>query len=67
MAEHTVTIDPGLYDEAAELVRTTGAFESVDEYVNVVLAELFGRTEGGDADEAQGAALRQRLEDLGYM
>ena len=66
MSEHSVAIDKALYEEAAELVRTTGAFQSVDEYVNVVLAELFGRTEGRQADAAEEAGLHQRLKDLGY-
>ena len=67
MSENTVVIDAALYEEAAELVRTTGAFGSVDEYVNFVLAELFGKEEGRGADAAEEAGLHQRLKDLGYM
>ena len=67
MADNTVVIEATLYEEAAELVRTTGAFASVDEYVNFVLAELFGRPEGREADAAEEAGIQKRLKDLGYL
>lgn len=67
MAGNTVNIEPELYRDVAELVRKTRAFDSVDEYVNFVLSELFGRADGRKADEAEERVVRERLKQLGYM
>ncbi|MCK4282898.1 MAG: CopG family transcriptional regulator [Candidatus Brocadiae bacterium] len=67
MAENTVSIQPQLYRDIAELVRRTGAFRSVDEYVNVVLSELFGRADDREADQAEQQMLEERLRQLGYL
>jgi Arc/MetJ-type ribon-helix-helix transcriptional regulator len=67
MPDHTVVIEPVLYREAAELVATAGAFESVDDYVNFVLGELFGGSTAREADAKEERALLRRLEELGYV
>ena len=66
MADTTVRVEPQLYEAAAELVRTTGAFASVEEYVNFVLSELLRPQEQREADQAEQEALEQRLQQLGY-
>lgn len=66
MEERTVRVEPQLYQAAAELVRATGAFGSVEEYVNFVLAELLRPEQQLAADQAEQKALEQRLEQLGY-
>ncbi len=67
MPDDTVKLDPELHRRIAELVEVSGAFDSVEEYVNCVLAELFGESELREADEEKERMLRQRLKDLGYM
>ena len=64
---NTVTIAPQLYRHVAALVEKTGAFDSVDEYVNFVLSELFSVEDPRQADRHEEEMLRQRLEQLGYM
>ena len=67
MAENTVSIEPQLYRDVAALIRATGAFQSVDEYVNAVLSELFGRAGAREADQAEQRVLEERLRQLGYL
>ncbi|MFO8009052.1 MAG: hypothetical protein R6V05_15105 [Candidatus Brocadiia bacterium] len=67
MPDHTVKLDPELHRRIAELVQNSGAFDSVEDYVNCVLAELFGEAGLHEADEDRERMLRQRLKDLGYM
>ncbi|MGD2176122.1 MAG: hypothetical protein PVJ27_12015 [Candidatus Brocadiaceae bacterium] len=67
MSERKVVLDPELYRRIEELVNNSGAFDSVDDYVNCVLSELFGRAEPREADEAEERRLMERLKQLGYM
>jgi Arc/MetJ-type ribon-helix-helix transcriptional regulator len=67
MGEHDVSIEPELHAKIAAHVRATGAFASVDEYVNFVLSELFGEPGAAERDEAaERKELLRRLKELGY-
>jgi Arc/MetJ-type ribon-helix-helix transcriptional regulator len=66
MEDRSVRIAPELYAEAEALVAASGAFASVEEYVNFVLAELFEPAEPRAQHEAERRELERRLRQLGY-
>ncbi|MFC1598229.1 CopG family transcriptional regulator [Patescibacteria group bacterium] len=69
-----INITDELTKKLEERVNASDEFDSVEKYVNYVLEEVIKQT-AGDAGEAsdetyskeQEAAVKQRLEDLGYL
>ena len=63
----TVHIDPALHARIEEEIRGS-EFRTVDEYVDFVLREMLGASNGVVADEAAGEeAVAETLQKLGYM
>ncbi|MCE4628416.1 MAG: CopG family transcriptional regulator [Desulfurococcales archaeon] len=68
MAEEKVTvrISRELYEKVKKYIEETGGFESVDEFVEFVVAEAL-ETAGEAFSEEDKKKIEERLKDLGYM
>ena len=61
----SVNINPEIYNRIVEEIRGT-EMQSVDDYVNFVLAEVLGIT-AGSSDDAVSKEIEESMKKLGYM
>ena len=66
MRYKTIKIHPELYQKLEEFIRATGAFESVNEYVNFMLETMF-LPEEQILSTKEHEILSERLKALGYL